>query len=169
MSHSLAFSNSMTDTSTASNNLVSEVIEWQQTPRTTGKPEHHPRTRTTENGSCPSRLGYGSRTAAQVEREAHNDASIRDMKARISLAKLFISTLEQAAEQGESVPYVPVWDLIGLDDTVLFQQQGNPEDPIASGRAKTLLSQYISLKQKQIVKAQSNFFLSHHYQNQAIA
>lgn len=76
--------------------------------------------------------------------------SIQELKSQISLASLFLSTVKNAVETDESIAFIPVLDLVRLDDSVTFRRPEDTRAALTPAKARLMLEEYIMLKQDEI-------------------
>ncbi len=76
--------------------------------------------------------------------------SIQELKSQISLAALFLTTVKNAVETDESIAFIPVLDLVRLDDSVTFRRPEDARAALTPAKARLMLEEYIMLKQDEI-------------------
>ncbi|CAM2010682.1 hypothetical protein [Acanthopleuribacter pedis] len=81
--------------------------------------------------------------------------SVQELNAQISLAELFLVTVKNAVETGESIGFIPVLDLVRLDDNVRFRFAEDSRGALTPAKARVLLEEYILLKQREIARYQN--------------
>lgn len=81
--------------------------------------------------------------------------SVQELKSQISLASLFLTTVKNAVETDESIAFIPVLDLVRLDDSVTFRRPEDARIALTPAKARLMLEEYIMLKQDEINRYES--------------